>query len=396
MSVRRKNDGRWMVEIYDPITRKKHTLTHREIRELGFDPPANERQGKAIERAALNARDQRRPGHRDETCDAFTGRWTVDFARPAEATNVHNAERASLFGEEFKGRPMRTVTRTEARKWAKENPSRLPAVRAMFSDALDDRLVDENMFARLGHKNNTGREDITVLTRNEVETLARLAERVHGGDFGLEAGAMIEWAAYTMMRPGEVSAARHSLLDGDTYHLRRQFNSTVRRETAPKHNSSGTIYVPDPALDAIRRKPRRMGDDLIFRTARGRQFRQESIHRMWVPIRAAFTETVAETHHLRLRLEEDPKDFLDFYELRHFGASYMLNELEIEPWVIAEQLRHTDGGVLVVQLYGHPSRSKAIEIMRRAHGGNVTSLQERSGADRSAPRRASGASRGRG
>ena len=169
MSVRRKNDGRWMVEIYDPIARKKHTLTHREIRELGFDPPANERQGKAIERAALNARDQRRPGHRDETCDAFTGRWTVDFARPAEATNVHNAERASLFGEEFKGRPMRTVTRTEARKWAKRAPLTAARRSARCSPTLsDDGLVDENMFARLGHKNNTGREDITVLTRDEV------------------------------------------------------------------------------------------------------------------------------------------------------------------------------------------------------------------------------------
>jgi hypothetical protein len=28
----------------------------------------------------------------------------------------------------------------------------------------------------------------------------------------------------------------------------------------------------------------------------------------------------------------------------------MLNELELEPWVIAEQLRHTDGGRLVLEL----------------------------------------------
>jgi integrase len=265
----------------------------------------------------------------------------------------------------------------------------------MFSDAKDDGLVDENMFARLGHKKNTGREDITVLTRKEVEQLARIAERVHGGDFGLEFGAMIEWAAYTMMRPGEICAARHSLLDGDTYHLRRQFNSTVRRETAPKHNSTGTIYVPEPALEAIRRKPRRIDDDLIFRTVRGNQFRQESIHRAWAPVRAAFTETLPTTHHLRLRLDEDPKDQLDFYELRHFGASYMLNDLEIEPWVIAEQLRHTDGGVLIVQLYGHPSRMKAIEIMRRAHGGNIARIEDASGADAPARRRASGASRPR-
>jgi hypothetical protein len=52
-------------------------------------------------------------------------------------------------------------------------------------------------------------------------------------------------------------------------------------------------------------------------------------------------------HHLHERLARDPEDCLDFYELRHFGASYMLNDLELEPWVVAEQLRQSDGGVLV-------------------------------------------------
>ena len=69
------------------------------------------------------------------------------------------------------------------------------------------------------------------------------------------------------------------------------------------------------------------------------------------------------------------EDRFDFYELRHFGASYMLNVLGLEPWVIAEQLRHTDGGALVVELYGHPERGKAISAsaaptarVRQLHG----------------------------
>jgi integrase len=78
----------------------------------------------------------------------------------------------------------------------------------------------------------------------------------------------------------------------------------------------------------------------------------------------------------------DPKDWMDFYELRHFGASYMLNDLEIEPWIIAEQLRHKDGGKLVLKLYGHPDRRKAIDRMRRAFGGNVRQLRADSGDSR--------------
>src|SRR4051812_31295942 len=160
-----------------------------------------------------------------------------------------------------------------------------------------------------------------------------------------------------------------SLLNGDIYDLRRQFNSTLRRETEPKHGSTGSLYVPEPARPAVLNKPRRLGDDLIFRSKRGNQFRQESQWRAWDPVRRAFTASLPPTHHLRERVAADVQDQLDLYELRHFGASYMLNELELEPWVIAEQLRHSDGGRLVVDLYGHPDRDKAVARIRRAYAG---------------------------
>src|SRR3954469_5313051 len=68
--------------------------------------------------------------------------------------------------------------------------------------------------------------------------------------------------------------------------------------------------------------------------------------RAWDPLRRAFVAKLPATHHLRERIDVDPDDQLDFYELRHFGASYMLNKLELEPWVIAAQLRHPHGGGL--------------------------------------------------
>jgi hypothetical protein len=58
----------------------------------------------------------------------------------------------------------------------------------------------------------------------------------------------------------------------------------------------------------------------------------------------------------------------------------MLNVLEIEPRVIAEQLRHSDGGALVLELYGHPDRKEAIRRIRRAFSGdNVRRLRGISG-----------------
>jgi hypothetical protein len=38
----------------------------------------------------------------------------------------------------------------------------------------------------------------------------------------------------------------------------------------------------------------------------------------------------------------------------------MPNVLRLEPWVIAEGLRHSDGGALVLELYGHPQSDEAI------------------------------------
>jgi hypothetical protein len=40
---------------------------------------------------------------------------------------------------------------------------------------------------------------------------------------------------------------------------------------------------------------------------------------------------------------------------RHYFAWYLLNVLELPDHVVASQLRHTDGGTLVRELYGTPT-----------------------------------------
>jgi integrase len=252
----------------------------------------------------------------------FAERWPDDYRRGragrlrGESTVEHNRERVRAFARsQHADLPLRAVTRVMARQWANTHPSTVNALRAMFTDAVEDHLADENPFARLGLEQSKGREDITVLTLEEVDELADVALRMHGELFGPEVRAMVLWAAYTCMRPGETFAARFSLLDGDEYDLRSQFNSTLGRETEPKHNSTGLIYVPEPAQAAVLSKPRRLGDDLMFRTKREHQFRQESWSRTWEKVRDAFVMGLDDGHHLRRRLAEDPHDRFDFYEL---------------------------------------------------------------------------------
>ena len=377
MSIRQKGKT-WIVEVYDPATKAKR---HVKAAEFGMDVPRNEAQAKRLERAALNARDQRAGD--DETCNAFAARWTTDFPRKSPSTNLHNHERVSIVAEHFKGRTLRSIERAEARALARQQPSRIGALRAMWADAIAEGLADiPNVFAGLGVDQSRGREDIVVLTETEIGRLREIAVSELGEGFGVEFASMIAWAAYTCKRPGEVFAARFSRLRGDVYEVATQFHSKMRAETIPKHGGDGLIYVPEKAREAVLSKPRRLGDDLMFRTKRGKQFRQGSLHEAWKVVRAVFTAELPADHHLRRRLAADPEDRLDFYELRHFGASYMLNNLEIEAWVIAEQLRHKDGGALVLKLYGHPERRRAIDRIRRAYGDSVVQLPSRSGESR--------------
>jgi hypothetical protein len=59
-----------------------------------------------------------------------------------------------------------------------------------------------------------------------------------------------------------------------------------------------------------------------------------------------------------------------------------LNTLGHEAEDVAFQLGHTDGGVLIRRLYGHPSEDLARERLKRALGRKVTPIQLISGAER--------------
>ena len=180
VSIRRKGRS-WIVEIYDPATKRKR---HVKAREYGMEVPTTERQAKAVERAALNGRDALRPTSDEETVGHFSHRWGTDYGkRRGESTIIHNDERVKDFAARYPNRSMRSITRAEGRDYGLEHPGCVPALRAMFNDAKRDRRVEENPFASLGIERSRGREDITVLTAEEVDLLAAiaLAEAARGG-----------------------------------------------------------------------------------------------------------------------------------------------------------------------------------------------------------------------
>lgn len=86
-------------------------------------------------------------------------------------------------------------------------------------------------------------------------------------------------------------------------------------------------------------------------TPRGRRLTKGSLAYVWCPVASAW----------RAKGGRD----LDLYELRHACATPLL-ERGLAPADVAVQLGHTDGGRLVMTLYGHPDERRARDRLRMA------------------------------
>jgi integrase len=299
----------------------------------------------------------------------------ADFARdwPESHPSENRAKDSTLdayrrvsdaFAAEYGSWRLDRITPTEARTYANAHRSHLGGLRAMFGDALDDELVRSNPFAKLRLGQGKGRKDLIVPSREQLEEIADTALRMHG-DYGPMFRAVILFAAYEGTRPGEQFALRWSDIDFSRGEVRveRQFHKG--RTTLPKNGKPRLIALTEPAADALRSVPRRVGVEWVFLTKRGRRLTQPALSLLWDPVRKAAGYPD-----------------LAFYSLRHAAATYLV-EAGLDAWVVAQQLGHQDGGRLVQSLYAHPSDELARERIRQALGRNVAELRpvERKAAD---------------
>lgn len=368
--IKEQASGTYAVLVYDPKSGNKAWIRPADYE---MDPPKTKREARRLERKAIERMEHRKPGLKDETCDEFAKRWVDDFPHSrfgverSRQTQAHNRERVRKFIKDFQGRPLRSISRSDAHQWAMANQGSLMVVKSMFYDAMHVELVESNPFAQQAVKRSRGRKDITVVTQEELDVLCGLALDLHGEEFGQEINALITWAAYTCMRPSEIFVASYMYLNDDLYDVREQYNQKLNEITAPKKTSIGKIFVPKQARKAVLSKPRLLTDDLIFHTKTGKQFTQPHLYNAWNPIRHAFIAQLPKDHKMRSLIKRKPDYNFDFYELRHHGASHMLNQLDLAPWKIAKQLRHSDHGELVLSLYGHADDDVAMEDIREAY-----------------------------
>lgn len=315
---------------------------------LGTFPTRKE--AKAVERREL----ERPQAAHDETCDSFAGRWVSDFPRPRASTDRSNHYAAKRFAEDFTGKKMSAVTRREAREWASQHRSPARVVRAMFNDALNEEVVTSNPFANLRLEQSRGRKDIEALTEDELHELADTALGVLG-NYGPTFRACILFAAYVGLRPSEMFVLKWSDITDRTVRIKASLGNTGE-VTLPKNNRARTVILPPPAREALRSMPRRADSPYVFTTTRGKRFSKSSHYYYWRAVQLAAGRAG-----------------MDFYELRHFCATHLL-EMGVRHSDVAVQLGHTDGGALVMDTYGHPSEDAARDRMLdafEAQGGRL-------------------------
>lgn len=147
---------------------------------------------RAAERAEAVAHERRRNRKSIETCDEFAARWPDDYPivkhgptrgqRKSDKTLRGYRDELKPFVREFRGIKLADVDRPMARKYANERPRSAVVVRNMFSDAVDDGLIDANPFANLQLEQARGRSQHTTITEEEFRGQARRpVPRAHSG-----------------------------------------------------------------------------------------------------------------------------------------------------------------------------------------------------------------------
>lgn len=285
-----------------------------------------------------------------ETVASYAGRWLRDHPRSKASTNKSHGHAVAPFAREFGGVKMAEITRQAARRWGLDNPSQVNALRTMFRDAIDDEILTKNPFSNLRLPQPQGRKDLVTLTAAEVSALADRALQLDERGSVLRAATI--FAAHVGIRPGELYVLQWSDIDfaNGEVQIRRGLGSTGEI-TSPKNSHARTVVLSPVAAQALREMPRRLDTEIVFPKPDGSHYTKSSFAYWWEKVR---------------NLAGRPG--MDFYELRHFCATYLL-ELGVSHADVAIQLGHRDGGALVMSTYGHPAEAGARSRLRQAMAG---------------------------
>lgn len=290
----------------------------------------------------------------EETCGSFSKRWVEEWPRQAVATRKLYSQAAERFGADFGPTPLDEVERLSARTWALGVPRNLSKiVGTMYEDARNIGLVEGNPFSNLRLPATEKTEEVCPPTTDEYRRLLEACGAL--GGYGAEFRALIQFAAWTGVRAGELHALRWEDIDGDRLWVRRsrKLDGALGK---PKNGKERRIAFLPPAR-VLSDVPRRAGSSFIFHSRRGEPLNKGNHHYAWREVRA--------TSGINGEREVNGLPKIRWHDLRHFCATQLL-EMGLDHFAVSVQLGHEDGGALVMSRYGHPSKDAAQDRLLRA------------------------------
>jgi integrase len=149
--------------------------------------------------------------------------------------------------------------------------------------AVDAELLERNPFRGCGRRAR-GRADQAPPTEAEFDLL--LAGCAALGDYAPQMRALLVFAAYSGVRPGELFALEWTDVDFDTMRVDVRRRLYRGRVDLPKSNKVRRIALTPPARDALLGLPSRREGGLVFRSKTGRRLAQPTLSGYWGLVQA--------------------------------------------------------------------------------------------------------------
>lgn len=371
VSIHRRG-AKWTVKLYDPrLKRGRH---------IGTYSSKSEAKAAEVDYDRKLKHELERTG---ETIQEFYSRRQADF--PNGPRGKREASTWILWDELIKPwaakhghRALEDYTNQEARVEATTHPRRAKALRTFFGDAINGGAMDPvHPFEGIKISRGPGRKHIVPLTIEQVDHLAEVAYSLYGPVWR----AWIYGAAYNGPRVAEMMAlCREDILwDDDEILFGWQFRSKCKTPedqwAFPKNKKPRKVALFPKAKEAFLDVPRAIGGphrppwpgdhssepsgSIFLRTEEGKHFTTRTHNYYWDRVRHA---------------AGFPK--LQFHELKHFCASYLIWDLGL-PWDIAAlQLAHGDRAL--VMHYAHEREGVARDQIKAAmHASRLVNREKK-------------------
>ena len=277
------------------------------------------------------------------TCDEYVDRYLREYERThKDSSYATQRERLRRFRSDFVGLSL-DVDRQQAKdwvngegRWASKGPVPMNSVApvvTLYNHAIDedDLPLTRNPFRNRSARTK-GRSELAPPTEAEFDTLLDACAALK--DYAPMMRALTRFAAFTLMRPGELYGLEWPDIDVETMRIRKA-RRVYRGTTAEPKTGVKLIALTPPARDAILGLPR--DGRLVFTSKTGKRLSQGMMSLYWGTV-----------------LARAGLDFDFYHATKHYGVHYMWTKLGMTRRAIAAQAGWSVGTVdKMLAVYGH-------------------------------------------